>query len=202
LIDDLEAPRALPYSDLEKKSQKLVFWTILIFCLPKKTLEDKCLDMYSQKELKRTLAGMGDNARRSLEQPDFVVAASDESGKDRSARVDPLGELLGGHSVWCFACVQTLDERGSLGGAAANVERPRHEGSVLVVVQLDGAADHRVDAVLERLEVGGEKAGGGRGREREGIWDLFAACRCAFVAIANGRVANGIGSRGCNEALG
>lgn len=96
---------------------------------------------------------------RLLGQGDLVVAAGDEAGQDLAAAVDPLGELLAEDLVDVLALVETLDELGALGGAAADVEGPADEGAELVVVEDRLAVEHVGDALLEFLFAGRKKKG-------------------------------------------
>lgn len=75
---------------------------------------------------------VSDNAGRSLEQSNLALPASDQSWKDTSTGLVPLGKLLLSDSVWVLTRIQTFDQGGGTGIAASNVEGPRDEGTVLV----------------------------------------------------------------------
>lgn len=83
-----------------------------------------------------------------LGQGDLGISASDETGKSLAAGVHPLGELLGEDLVDVLALVETLDQGGRLGGAAAHVEGPADEGTVLVHVEDGLGVEHVLEALL------------------------------------------------------
>ena len=90
-------------------------------------------------------------ARRLLSQGNLSITPADESWELPLARVNPLRQLPRNYSVGLLALVETLDELRSLGGTAADVEGPTDQGTELVLVEGDFAADHFGDAFLEFL---------------------------------------------------
>jgi hypothetical protein len=84
-------------------------------------------------------------------QGDLSRAAPGQASKDLAAGLVPLGQLLRGDGVGVLAGVEALEQSRALDVAAADIEGPADEGTVLVGVQDDPGGGVQGDALLEFL---------------------------------------------------
>lgn len=77
--------------------------------------------------------------------------AADEARKNLSASVLPLGELLAEDGVDVLESIETLKEAGSGNVSWADVEGPRDESTILVLVEVDTISSLQGDGLLGGL---------------------------------------------------
>lgn len=85
----------------------------------------------------------------SVKQVVLIRTTASQTGGSLAVGLVPARELLVGDSVWVLAVVEALDQSRRLHVAAANVEGPRDQRAVLVVIESGG--DGVGEAVLELL---------------------------------------------------
>lgn len=88
---------------------------------------------------------------RGCEELELSSAAVLKTLRRRTVGIHPLGELLLGDGIRVLAVVQALGKGGLGNGAGADVETPRNEGAVLVVVEGDIVRESGDHAILVGL---------------------------------------------------
>lgn len=95
--------------------------------------------------------GQSTNVRGGLTKSNLGGTAADKTREDLSTSVLPLGELLAEDSVDVLESVEALEKAGSGNVSWADVECPRDEGAVLVLVQVDTVDGLQGDGLLRGL---------------------------------------------------
>jgi hypothetical protein len=84
-------------------------------------------------------------------QGNLSIASANKSREDLAVAVNPLRELLRKDGCGLLAIVEALDEGRWLGSAAAFIESPANQSTVLVQIKGDLVVGHHSKALLSNL---------------------------------------------------